>query len=254
MTVSLFNTDKLGMNPTNLDLVSQQLGQGVLAPIFRYGSHTQGDSESFFTYVKMTLAATTNLLPGQVVYFDDDYNATLVATAASPRGTRIGISQVYAPATVAGTYAMWVVRRGQVPVAYTTLTLNQPVETTATAGAINSPAAPTVTTKAITGLHFTKAPATFTGTVTNGSPLITALTGVTQTSGPFVGATITGTGIPASTIIAAINFLGSAVISIQMGTAAGVAVNGTATNAAVVITPSLLGEAMLSFPLIGVTN
>ena len=256
MTVARYNTSDFGANPFSYDIASVS-GTGSLVPQFKLGHVTWGDAEAEWVYVKLTLGSTTNLLPGQLYYIDDDYNATPLANAASPRGAVVLVCNVFAPALAAGTYYLWMARAGQMPVAYTTLTTNNLTETTTTAGSANSPSSPTVGSKLIVGLYFTKSPATFTGTVTNLSPYITGpftFTGSPADSGPFVGQTITGTGIPASTIIGAIQFTAGAVSQITMMTTAGVMVNGTATNAGITITPSLLGEARVRWPYIDKTN
>ena len=256
MTIARYNTSDFGANPFSYDIASVS-GTGSLVPQFKLGHVTWGDSEAEWVYAKLTLASTTNLLPGQLYVTDDDYNLTLLTTSGASRGQVVYVSSVFAPALAAGTYYLWVARSGQIPVAYTTLTTNNLTETTATGGAANSPSSPTVGSKLIVGLYFTKSPATFTGTVTNGSPYITGpftFTGSAADSGPFVGQTITGTGIPASTIIGAISFVAGQVTQITMMTAAGVLVNGTATNTGVTITPSLLGEARLRWSYIDKTN
>ena len=252
MTIARYNTSDFGANPFSYDIASVS-GTGSLVPQFKLGHVTWGDSEAEWVYAKLTLASTTNLLPGQLYVTDDDYNLTLLTTSGASRGQVVYVSSVFAPALAAGTYYLWVARSGQIPVAYTTLTTNNLTETTATGGAANSPASPTASSKLIVGLYFTKTPATFTGTVTNLSPYITAtsLTSAALDSGPFVGSTITGTGIPASTIIGAFDPIAGV---ITMKTAAGALVNGTATNAGITITPSLLGEARLRWSYIDKTN
>jgi hypothetical protein len=253
MTISRYQTLNFGCNPGVLDLALT--GSGTIQPQFKPGHVSYGDCEAEWVYCKLVLASTTDVLPGQVYYWDDDYTATLLATAASPRGCAVGVANVFAPQTVAGTYYIWLMRAGQGPVAYTTLTANNLLESTATAGALNSPASPTASSKAVLGITFTKSPATFTGTVTNGSPFITAtsLTATAFDSGPFVGATITGTGIPASTIIGAIAMVNSA-IQITMMSSSGALVNGTATNTGVTVTPAKLGECRIRWGFIDKTN
>lgn len=84
-----------------------------------------------------------------------------------------------------------------------------------------------------TGYYSLAATTTTTGDVANGSPTIT---NVASSAGLKVGRTIAGTGIPASTFIGAFT-----ATTISMVDAAGVAVNGTATNAGVTLTTTTGG-------------
>lgn len=256
MTVATFQTAIFGSQPFNvIDGPTGTTGTGSIVPQFAPGHVAYGDMGSEYTYVKLVLGSATTLLPGQLYMWDDDYSASLLTTTTGVLGVRVGVANVLAYSLAAGTYYLWLQHAGQCAIRYTTQTINKAVETTATAGAINSPASATVSSKKVLGVAFTKAIATFTGTVTNGSPFITGpFTGVSVQSGPFVGASISGTGIPASTQIGAITVSGGQVTSITMVTSAGVLVNGTATNAGTTVTPSLVSEARLAWPQIDITN
>lgn len=255
MTVATYQTLNFGANPFVIDGPSV-LGSGVIVPNFKTGHVSYGDDESEYVYVKLTLAAPTIVIPGQAYWIDDDYNATLLTTASAVRGAKVVIACANSvTALPAGAYFMWCIRAGQFPVAYTTLVTNNLCETTATGGSVNSPAAPTVSSKAVVGLYYTKSPATFTATTTNGSAVLTGpFTGVSTASGPFAGAAITGTGIPASTIIQSVNVAGGIVQSITMGNAAGALVTATASGSAIVVTPTLMGEARVMWAYIDKTN
>lgn len=254
MTIATFQTGIMGAAPFNeLDTVVS--GSGVAAPAFALGHVAYGDSGSEYTYCKLVLGSATTLLPGQFYVWDDDYTCSLLTTSNSPFGARVGVCNVNAYSVAAGTYYVWLQHAGQSVGRYTTQTINMPIETTATGGAINSPASATVSSKLILGVNFTKAVATFTGTVTNGSPYITGpFTGVSLASGPFLGASISGTGIPASTQIGAITAVGGVVQSISMVNSSGTLVNGTATNAGVTVTPSLASEIRIGWPTVDKTN
>jgi hypothetical protein len=256
MTVATFQTAIFGAQPFNqIDGPTGTTGTGTILPQFAPGHVAYGDMGSEYTYCKLVLASATTLLPGQVYVWDDDFVASPVTTTNGLLGMRCGVANVLSYSLAAGTYYFWLQHAGQCAVRYTTQTVNKAVETTATAGAINAPSSATTTTKKVQGIAFTKAIATFTGTITNGSSFITGpFTGVSVQSGPYVGASISGTGIPASTQIGSINVAGGQVVSIQMVTSAGVAVNGTATGAGVTVTPSLISEARLAWPQIDVTN
>ena len=256
MTITTYNTADFGANPYVLDGPAA-LGSGVIVTNFKLGHVSWGDSEAEYVYCKLVLAAATTLIPGQAYVIDDDFTATLISTANSPRGSKVMILLVNAPASAqqaAGTYYGWFVRAGQVPVLAAAInvaaTAGGLAETSATAGSINTPAgAATVGSKLIVGLYYTKAPAAFTASTTNGSAVLTGpFTGATLGSGPFVGATVAGTGIPASTTIASIQYVGGVVSSITMSA------NATATGSAVTITPTLVGEARVMWPYVDKTN
>lgn len=262
MTVSTFQTAWFGSNPNVLDGPvgsPTPTGSGVIVPQFKLGHLAQGDSEAEFIYCKLVLAAATTLIPGQAYVIDDDYNATLLSTANSPRGAKVMFLMVNAPSNAqqpAGTYYGWFLRSGKFPVLTNTLTVGALAETSATAGTINTPAgAATVGSKLIVGLYYTKAPATFTATTTNGSPTLTGpFTGVSLASGPFAGQTISGAGIPASTTVLSVNTYqqsGSPQGSVSSIT---MSANATASAAAVTITPTLLGEANIMWPYVDKTN
>jgi hypothetical protein len=260
MTVATYQTLNFGANPAIIDGPST-LGSGVIVPNYKLGHVSYGDCESEYVYVKLTLAAPTIVIPGQAYWLDDDYNATLLSTASSPRGAKVVIACANSvTALPAGAYFMWCLRSGQFPVAAVTITVavtaGGVAETSATAGSINTPAAAaTVGSKLIVGLYYTKAPATFTATTTVGSAVLTGpFTGVSTASGPFAGAAIAGTGIPASTIIQSIQVAGNVVQSITMGNAAGALVNATASGSAIVVTPTLMGEARVMWAYIDKTN
>lgn len=218
MTIATSQTDRLGANPFVVEgpIVA---GSGVPGPNFALGAVAGGDRESEWVYCKLVLASTTTLQPGQWFQWDRDYTASLLTTAAAVVGNRCGVfagasqapTQSGGPAQsislVAGTYYIWVQRNGEAPALVTTATAALVVaETTATAGLANAPASATTTTKAIQGVNFTAANQTFTATTVNGSAVLTSLGNVSPAGGPFIGAAISGTGIPGSTTISGITY------------------------------------------------
>lgn len=240
MSVSKAQTERFGANPFVVEgpIV---LGSGVPAANFTLGSVCWGDSEAEWVYCSLALGSTTTLAPGTWMQWDKDYNASLLTTANAVVGQRVGVfSGANQAPTIsggpagsvtlaAGTYFIWVQRSGQAASIVTAaVTPNLVIaETTATAGAINAPASPTVTTKQITPVSFSAANKTFTATTTNGSTLLTVLSGASVGSGPFIGATVTGTGIPASTTVTGLTYSPSGTIqSITISNAA--TANGTA--------------------------
>jgi hypothetical protein len=262
MTVVTAQTGNFGANPFVVDgpIVG---GTGVLGPQFKLGSVTWGESGAEWVYCKLTLASTTTLQPGLFFWWDKDYNATLGTTANTVNGSECGFFSggVFAPTVtgfnpgsvtlVPGVYYIWVLRAGHAPVlASATITPNIVVaETTATAGQINVPASPTVTTHQITPLSFSVANFTFTANVTSGSNVITPTLGsATLGSGPFFGATLNGTGIAGLTVSGITTGPSGKITAIQMSG------NASATNSGVTVTATGVLEANVQWPYIAKTN
>lgn len=206
MTVASFSNEVLGGNIRNVDTASVA-GSGTPAPQFKLGWVTTGDAGSEFVYVAIALTAGQTLSEGQLVQYDNNYTASLVTTANAIRGASLGALRV-SPAFVApaaGTYYVWAQRCGIAPVAAAaTAQGNTLAETTATAGTAGAPATSTTGSKLISGLYLAATNQTFTGQVTNGSAQVTGVNLTALTTGLFVGQTVTGTGIPGGTTIAAI--------------------------------------------------
>lgn len=258
MTVATIQTAMFGADPFNVD-VTQASGSGIILPQFKLGSLTWGDAESEFIYCKYTSVSNLNLVPGLLFTIDDDYTATLLTTANSPRGSKVGVSCIgmgpYGKSftTTTGTvYYLWLARSGQIPVNYTTVaTLGNLAETTSTGGAANFPNSATVSSKLITGLYITKAVGgTFTGTTVNGSTAVTVAPGqITLESGPvWIGSTLSATGIASSQTITAFTYN-------QSGTITGLTLSAAATaSGTVTITNSLCAQARVYWPYIDKTN
>ena len=260
MTVATSQTERLGANPFVIDgpFVA---GSGYPAPNFALGTIAWGPSEAEWVYVKLVLASTTTMQPGMWLQWDKDYNASLLTTANAVIGQRCGVfaGSNTSPAVTggnstvtlaAGTYYLWLQRAGQAPALMNTVTANLVIaETTTTAGQANAPASATVGTKQITPVSFAAANQTFTATTTNGSSVLTALSGASLGSGPFLGASISGTGIPALTTIASISYSPSGQVqSITMSA------NATANGTGVTVTATGVLEVALLWPYIAKTN
>lgn len=257
MTVASFQTAIDGVNPFVVEGPAVA-GSGVIVPQYRLGHVAYGDAESEWVYCKYTSVANQVLSPGLLFTVDDDYNATLLTTSNSPRGSKVmvcGVGLGYggqSQATVTGSvYYVWLARAGQMPIAYTTVaTLGNLAETTATGGAANFPNSATVSSKLIVGLYVTKAVGgTFTGTTVNGSTQVTVAPGqLTIDSGPsWIGSTLSATGIAASQTITAIQFRGTSIVGFTLSAAA--TASGTVT-----ITNSLVAQARILWPYIDKTN
>lgn len=158
MALATYQIDRIGVNPFAVDgpFVT---GSGVLGPQFALGEVTDGNSGAEWIYCKLVLGSITTLNIGDVYTWDKDFNLTLIATAASPRGQQVGVGCVAAASLAVGTYFLWVQRSGQalVRVVATTPLANTLMETTATAGVIGAPTSATVSSKAILGMVLTAA-------------------------------------------------------------------------------------------------
>lgn len=158
MSVATFQGDRFGANPFAVEgpIVA---GSGTLGPQFSLGVVTDGNAGSEWIYCKLTLGSTTTLNVGDVYTWDKDFNASLISTAASPRGQQVGVGCVAAASQPAGVYYIWLQRSGQalVRVVATTPLANTIMETTATAGVVGAPTSATTTSKFISGMVLTAA-------------------------------------------------------------------------------------------------
>lgn len=262
MSVVTSQTERFGANPFTVEgpFVA---GSGIPAPNFALGSLAWGPSEAEWVYCKLVLASTTTLQPGMWFQWDKDYTATLLTTAAAVVGYGVGVfsgqssnpSVTGGPAgtitLAAGTYYIWLQRAGQSPALVSAATTPALViaETTATAGQANVPASATATTKQITPVSFQAANITFTATTVNGSNVLTLLSGASVGSGPFIGASIAGTGIPGSTTVTGLTYgPNGAVQSIALNN------NATANGTAITMTVTGVLECRLMWPYIAKVN
>lgn len=244
--------------------------QGVPQPQWRLGMILQGDYGAEFIFAKLTLAGTTDLLPGDCYFMDGSFNLTLfsVTNASNIIGAEVVIGQAFQPATVAGTYFLWVQRAGRASIRAIAASLaNGQGETNATtAGTMKFPAAatPTAGQKSagpVTGLVASSG-VTFTATTVNGSPFLTNV--VSAMSGGGItdlvpGQTITGTGLPANACIAFIDKLGTGgTWRIGIGTSTtgnqSVAQNATANGTAITMTVTTHVTANLYWPTLNKQN
>ena len=256
--VATFQTAIDGANPFQVDGPAS-LGSGVIVPSFRLGHVSYGDCETEYVYVKYTSVSNQVLSPGFLFQIDDDYVATILTTSAAVKGNNVGVCCIglgyggQSFTTVTGTvYYMWLARAGHLPVAYVTSTINATslAETSATAGKMNYPTAPSTTTKFLSGLFVQQALTTFTGTVVSGSNVVT-ITGnsLTPDGGPaWIGSTLSATGIAASQTITSLIWTGQLITGIVLS--ANATVNATNTT----ITPTLITPARVYWPWVDKTN
>lgn len=198
-----------GVNPCLLygpiPAAGTNTGAGVINPQWRLGMVVNGDYGSEFVFAKLVLGSVTDLLPGQVYQLDKDYNASILTGAASVLNEEVGVLNVWAPQTAAGTYYGWFARAGHLSVQAAAASVATGfAETTATAGQVKFPASATAGQKSISpaSAYVASSGITFTGNTASGSPYITGLTSIADLQ---LGQVITGTGLPANSIIAAID-------------------------------------------------
>lgn len=205
-------------------------GTGIPFPNFRVGTTINGSEGAEFVLCKLVLAAVTDLLPGQGYFWDAQFTATLFSgtNASNILSDEVGILNVFGPNTAAGAYYVWLQRAGHASVMAIAGSVATGLgETTATAGSLKFPASATASQKSAGPLtaFVASSGVTFTGNTTNGSPyilnVVSAMTGggITDLQ---LGQTITGTNLPANSVIASIDSLGGK-WRIGIGT-------GTATN------------------------
>ena len=240
--------------------------QGLPTPQWRIGMVLTGDLGAEFVFCKLVLGATTDLLPGDCYFLDVNFAATIlsVTNANNTIGTEVGVGQVFAPATVAGTYFIWLQRAGRASVrAIAASVANGQGETNATtAGTMKFPAAPTAGQKSAAPVDgfVASSGVTFTANTVNGSPYLTAVASAMVGGGItdlVPGQTITGAGLPANSCIAAIDKQGNGWrVTIGTSTAGNqnVVQNATATANAVVFTVTTHVTANLYWPMLNKQN
>lgn len=240
-----------GANPCVLygpTIAAGVASQGIPAQQFRLGMTMNGDYGAEFVFCKLVLAGTTDLLPGDCYFYDVNFGLTLFSAtnALNLIGMEVGVGQVFAPATVAGTYFLWIQRAGRASIrAIAGSVLNGKGETNATtAGTMKFPAAATAGQKSASPVQgfVASSGVTFTGTTVSGSPYITAVVSAMTGGGVtdlVPGQTITGAGLPANSCIAAIDKQGTG-WRVTIGTsttgAQSTAQNATASAAGVTFT------------------
>jgi len=213
--------------------------QGAPQPTWRLGMVVSGDLGSEFVYARLLLGGTTDLLPGQAYQLDKDYNAVLLTTANAVLNQEVVVLNVWAPQTAAGTYFGWFQRAGHVSVQAAAASVATGFgETTATAGQLKFPATPTAGQKSVspTSAYQASSGITFTGNTATGSPTISGVSAIGELQ---LGQVITGTGLPANAIIAAIRRTGASwAIDIGANTAGSYATlqNATANGTGVTFT------------------
>lgn len=163
--------------------------------------------------------------PGSLVIIDKNFRISLTAASQANKGSPVYVTLTnFQVGSVTEQYG-WVLRSGICPVAYSVA---------ATVGNVYGGTAGKATPTAAAGVQIlnaiclTAAIATFTRNMVtrNGSSLVK----MGNLGGVFVGQAVSGTGIPASSVVSAMNPDGTSFI---IGSAVGVPVSATATGNAV---------------------
>lgn len=244
-----------GVDPTVLSPIAPATGVsngGVPVPSMRVGTVITGAEGSSFTLCKYVLAATTDILPGQVFQWDRAYTASLITTALGVLNQEAGVSVCFANAVPAGSYYIWLQRTGHAPMRTLAASVATGAgETTTTAGTLKFLTTPTGSSYGLpaAGGYLASAGFTFTANTTNGSPTLTNVSSITDLA---LGASIAGTGIPANANIATIRSTGGSFV-IDIGTTTTGALttlqNCTANGTAITVTVTLTLPAALTQPL-----
>jgi hypothetical protein len=252
-----------GANPCKLTgpaLAAGVSSGGIPVPNWKLGMIVSGDLGAEFVLCKLTLSATTDLLPGQAYVLDKDFNLALLSTtvANNPTNSECGVLNIWSPATPAGTYYAWLQRAGHCSVqAIAGSVANGFGETNATtAGTLKFPASATVGQRSVapSGGFTASSGVTFTGATTSGSPYITAIASIADLQ---VGQVITGTNLPANAIIAALFKQGTswtALIGTNTAGSYSTVQNATGTASGTTFTVTSHVTANVYWPTISKTN
>jgi hypothetical protein len=236
---------------------------GVPYPNYRLGMVINGDAGAEFVYCKLVLAAATDVLPGQAYQIDENYTATLLLNSTSVLNENVVVLNVWSPQLAAGTYYGWFARAGNIAVQAAAGSVATGFgETTATAGQLKFPATHTAGMKSVSPTSAFQASSgiTFTGNTATGSPYITNVVSANANGAIAdlqLGQVITGTGLPANAIIAAIDRQGTGWrVTIGTNTAGSYNVlqNATANGTAVTFTVTNMVIVNFDWPTMNVQN
>ena len=195
--------------------------------------------EADLVYVTSQQAAV--VLPGTLVVIDKNWRISPTGASEANTGRPVAVALTAFQIGSVTEQGGWMLRRGICPVRYAVA---------ATAGRVFGGTAGQATPTAAAGVQISNAicltgsAATFTrsGVTRSGSSMVK----FGNVGGMFVGQAISGTGIPASSVISAINPDG---VSVIIGSAVGTPVNATATGTVTVtLTNTGYGICKVSYP------
>lgn len=244
--------------------------QGVPLPNWKLGMTINGDTGAEFVYCRFVAAGAPDLIPGQAYFWDENFNATIqsATVASNLTNAEVGLMQVFFPAVPNGTYFAWLQRAGHAAISAVAASVANGFGETnaATAGALKFVATPTVGQRSVlpSGAFGASSSITFTANSLNGSPTLSNVISQVSLNGAVggitdlvPGMTITGTGLPANSCIAAIRKTGNN-WAIDIGTATAGAQktlqNATATNTATTFTVTSHVAGNMYWPTYSKTN
>jgi hypothetical protein len=178
---------------------------------FKVGTVVRGDIGTQWVFCRWVPTGTTDLMPGMVFIIDENYTALAVTTAlaATNKNASCGVSVVFQPAVVAGTYYLWLCRVGNVAVQAAAASLaGGQAESGATAGQVKFLNTHTATTWSVVNLSAYGASSniTFTGDTVINQPYINNVSSLISVNGVTGGITdltlgmvVAGTGLTGTT-------------------------------------------------------
>ena len=252
MTIALSQFDAVGARTYQPEGPYGAAGQTPL-PGFKVGSVISGDNEAEFTFLLFPVTASVTLNQGDLLVWDNSYNASqtsfVFVTGGYPAGADVGTfylggrvgdpaaapnaGNVWSFTFTPGVYGIWVQRSG------TSLAKTGTITTQATQAVTTSTASQVAYATGashyqnITGIFSAPTSWAFTGTTTTGSSV---LTGVSSCIGLVKGQTLSGTGVVTGAIITDIQ--GSTVSMSLPATASGSVTITAANNSTYVTTTS----------------
>jgi hypothetical protein len=258
MTIAIAQFDAVGARTYLPEGPYGAAGQTPL-PGFKPGSVTSGDCEAEFTFLLFPVTASVTLNQGDLLVWDNSYNASqssfVFATGGYPAGADVGTlylgGRVGDPAAAPnggnvwsytfqpGVYGIWVQRAGTSLAKTGTITSQATQAVTTSTPSQVAYAAGATHYQNVNGIFSAPTSWSFTGTTTSGSATIT---GVSSCNGLVKGQTLSGTGVATGATITDIQ--GSTVTMSLAATASG-SVTITAANNSTYVTTTT-GSATLT--------
>ena len=255
--------DQLGANPCSLyPAPVTGVSSSIPAPQFKLGTIITGTSGTEFILCRLVLAATTDLIPGDVYQIDENFAASALITSGVVLNLSCGICNIFAPATVAATYYIWLARKGNVIVhAGASSLATGGAESTAVGGVVKLITGNhTGSTMTVGGLSAYGASSniTFKANSATSSPVLTNVSSQISINGVVggitdlcPGMTFTGTDAPSNACIANIRQTGTT-WAIDIGTATAgnqtVANNASGNSTATTYTVTTHVQGLANYP------
>lgn len=235
-------------------------GEGIPVRAFKLGDVVRGDYGTEFVYCRWVPGSTLDLLPGMLFQIDENFTAIQATIAAQVISAPFGVSMIFQPAVLAGTYFLWLAVRGNIGMrAAASSILGGIAETTATAGIPKFLVSHTSTSLTVNGIAASAASSniTFKADTLNGSPVLSNIASQISLEGVLggitdlqLGATFTGTNAPSNACLASLYRTGPNSWGGTIGTATTGAqktlqnASGTATGTTFTITTNVQAVAL----------